>query len=103
MRQRAIREANASIELLTAQLQTASQVELQQAISRGLETSIKQRALASVRTDYAFRPVDPAKPTDPDDYIRPKKTIYLIFGPLMGLMLGVTSVLLMNKAPFRTR
>jgi uncharacterized protein involved in exopolysaccharide biosynthesis len=93
MRQRAIREAEASIDLLTTQLQAASQVELQQSISRGIESYIKQRTLASVRPEYAFRVIDPAKAPDADEFIRPSRSMYLVFGPLIGLMLAVLAIL----------
>jgi len=96
MRQRAIREAEASIDLLTTQLKAASQVELQQSISRGIETYIKQRTLASVQPEYAFRVIDPAKAPDADDFIQPRRALYMVGGPIVGLMFALIAVLALN-------
>jgi uncharacterized protein involved in exopolysaccharide biosynthesis len=93
MRQRAIAESDASIKLLTDALKSASTLELQEAIARTIETHVKARALANVRTDYAFRVIDPGKPADPDDFIRPQRALYLVSGPIIGVMFSLFFVL----------
>jgi uncharacterized protein involved in exopolysaccharide biosynthesis len=89
MRQRAMKEAEASIDLLTAQLQRASQVELQQAIANGIEGYVKQRTLASVRPEYAFRVIDPALAPDPDDFVWPERAVFIVLGPFVGFLCAV--------------
>ena len=93
MRQRAIAESDASIELLAGELKSAPTLELQEAIARTMETHVKSRALAKVRPDYAFRVIDPGKPVGPDDFIRPQRGLYIISGPVIGLMFGLFLVL----------
>ena len=89
MRQRAIREAEASIELLSNRLESATEVELRQAISSAIEIYVKQRTLASVRTEYAFRVIDPAMPPDGDDFVWPQRTVFLVLAPFVGFGLGI--------------
>ena len=93
MRQRAIAESDASIALLTDELKSAPSLELQEAVARTIETHVKARALAKVRPDYAFRVIDPGKPADPDAFITPQRGLYVISGPLIGLMFGLFLVL----------
>jgi hypothetical protein len=89
LRQRAIREADASIELLTNELKSASTVELRDAIARTIETYVKSRTLSKVRPDYAFKVIDPGNPTGPKDFIRPQRALYLISGPVVGFLFAL--------------
>jgi uncharacterized protein involved in exopolysaccharide biosynthesis len=89
LRQRALREADASIELLTNELRTASNIELRDSIARTIDTYVKSRALTNVRPDYAFKVIDPGKPAGPKDFIRPQRSLYLISGPVVGLLFAL--------------
>jgi uncharacterized protein involved in exopolysaccharide biosynthesis len=89
MRQRAIADADASIELLTDELRSAGTIELRDAIARTLESYVKARALAKVTPDYAFRVIDPGKPTGPRDYIRPNRFLYVFAGVITGFIIAV--------------
>jgi uncharacterized protein involved in exopolysaccharide biosynthesis len=86
MRQRALSEADASIDLLTSEMAAAPTVELREAIARAIETSVKARTLAKVRLDYAFRVVDSGKPAGPRDFIRPQRALYVSSGFIVGLV-----------------
>ena len=94
MRNRAIRQAEASVKFLETELETTSVVETRQAINRLIESQIKQRMLASVSQEYAFRVVDRAVQPDIDDPVKPKKLTLLIMGPIVGLMGSIVLVLL---------
>ena len=96
MRSRAITNADASIAFLERELQTTSVVETREAINRLIETQVKQRMLANVTEEYAFRIVDPAIASDADDPIKPPKTLLLIAGPIVGLLLSVAGVLILG-------
>jgi uncharacterized protein involved in exopolysaccharide biosynthesis len=96
MRRRAIANADASIAFLERELQTTSVVETREAINRLIETQVKQRMLANVTEEYAFRIVDPAIAPDADDPIKPPKTLLLIAGPIVGLLLSVAGVLILG-------
>jgi hypothetical protein len=93
MRTRTIREAEASIAYLQQELTKTDIVALQQAIYRQIEAHVKRRTVAAVRPEFAFRVLDPAAPPDPDDFIRPKRALYLVAGPVAGLLFAVFLVL----------
>jgi len=94
MRARAITEADASMSFLNKELQTTSTLEVQAAISRLIESAVKQRMLANVTHDYSFRVVDRAIPPDQDDIVKPQKPLLLLVGALLGLIVGVAPVIL---------
>ena len=93
MRNRAIEKANASLGFLRKEIESTSMVETRDAINRLIEAQIKQRMLANVTQEYAFRIVDRALAPDVNDPVRPKKILLLVAGPLIGLVLGAAGVL----------
>lgn len=95
MRARAIANADASLGFLEKELESTSVVEMRQAINRLIEAQIKQRMLANVTEEYAFRVVDAALPPDADDPVRPRKVLMSAAGPAVGLIVGVALVLIM--------
>lgn len=94
MRQRAITEANGMVTYLTKEMEHSDNLALRDSVSRLIESEIKQRALATVRYDYAYRVVDTAEPADKRHPIRPLARIYLVFGALGGLICGISAALL---------
>ena len=94
MRGRAISQAEASVQFLESELESTSVVETREAINRLIEAQIKQRMLANVSQEYAFRVVDRALPADADDPIKPKKAQLWLMGPIVGLMGSVVLSLL---------
>jgi uncharacterized protein involved in exopolysaccharide biosynthesis len=93
MRARAIAKADDSLGFLQKELGTTTDVDTRDAVSKLIGTQVKQRMLANVTPDYAFRVVDKAVAPDPDDPIRPQKVALLIAGPLAGLALGIAWIL----------
>lgn len=89
MRARAIENAEAALKFLERELESTTVVETRQAINRLIEAQVRQRMIANVTQEYAFRVVDPALPADDDDPIRPQKVLLAMLGPLVGLVLGV--------------
>jgi len=98
MRQRTIAESDASIDLLTGELQVARTVELQDAIARTIDTYIKARALAKVRREYAFRIIDPGAAVGPRDYIRPNTFLYIFGGICAGVLFAILTVFVLDLA-----
>ena len=94
MRSRAIEQANASVGYLERELKATSTVATQEAINRLIESQIKQRMLANVTKEYAFRIVDRAMAPDRDDPIRPRRRIVVAVGTLLGVVVGTAGVLL---------
>lgn len=103
MRARAIKNADAAVGYLTAELAKAPEVETRSAISRLIEQQIKQRMLANVSQEYAFRVVDKALPTDADDPVKPQKALLFIAGPLLGLLLGGLLALFLTRKQTHTK
>jgi uncharacterized protein involved in exopolysaccharide biosynthesis len=93
-RTRAIEKADASLGYLREELKGTSISEVRDAINRLVEAQIKQRMLANVTSEYAFRIVDRALPADRDDPIWPKKLLLIAGGPVLGGFLALIGVLL---------
>jgi uncharacterized protein involved in exopolysaccharide biosynthesis len=90
LRERARRNALASLQFLEKELASVSQMEVRQAIYQLIEGQKKQEMLAAVREDYAFRVIDAAKPSDPDRPVKPKTPLIVAAGALGGLALALT-------------
>lgn len=93
MQQRALSEAEVTLQYLNRELQTTRIASVQNALQDLIEENLKREALANVRSDYVFRVVDPADPPDPADKIRPHRLIYLITGAFFGVMLSMLFVM----------
>lgn len=89
MREDAIEETERSLSYLKAELEKADYVRLKDSISSLMEAQINKRMLALTQPDYAFRVVDPAKPSDANKKVAPKRSIFLVFGFFVGGLLGV--------------
>lgn len=96
MRARAIAKADASIGYLEKEQADTTVVTTRDAISRLMEAQIKQRMLANVTIEYAFRVVDRALPPDDDDYIWPRRMLLLAGGLMLGGVLSSIGVLLIS-------
>jgi uncharacterized protein involved in exopolysaccharide biosynthesis len=93
MRQHAIDEATAMVTYLNKESDKTENLSLKEAISRLIEQEIKDRALATVRPDYAYRVIDSAEPADPRHPSKPQKPVYLVFGVIVGLIFGILAAL----------
>lgn len=90
-RNEAINEARTSIEYLQRQLAKNNTIEIQQALYRLIEAQTKTMTVASTRDEYAFRVLDPA--VAPEQRIRPKRTLIVLVGVMLGLTLALVVVL----------
>jgi uncharacterized protein involved in exopolysaccharide biosynthesis len=88
MRTRAIADADASLGYLDRELQSTTVVVTHDAIGHLIESQVKQRMLATVNKEYAFRVVDRGMPADADDPIKPQKLIMIAAGFTLGVMIG---------------
>jgi uncharacterized protein involved in exopolysaccharide biosynthesis len=104
MRQRAIDEATGMILYLDKESEKAENLALKESISRLTESEIKSRALATVRHEYAYHLIDAAEPADPWHPSSPQAKVYLVFGAIGGLILGIVAALLSQSiTSFRAR
>lgn len=86
LRARAIEESKRNVAYLNKQIQETSVVELQRVMYGLIENETKTLMLANVREEYAFRVVDPA--VAPEIRVKPKRTLIVIFGLVVGLLIG---------------
>ena len=93
MRQRAVTQADAYIGYLTQELAKTTDIGTRDAINRLIESQIKQRMVATVTQEYAFRVVDRAMAPDAKDRERPNKPLFAILGLLLGLTAGCFAAL----------
>jgi len=93
MQKRAITQSQASVGFLEEELKKTSVIGTQEAINRLIEAQIKQRMLANVTQEYAFRVVDKALPPDLSDKVRPKRLMLLMLGSTLGGIFGIAMVL----------
>lgn len=88
MQSRAIAEADASMAYLGKEAQAAQTVTERDAIGRLMDTQIKQRMVATVSREYAFRVVDKALAPDEDDPVKPQKAVLIAEGFLLGAIVA---------------
>jgi len=94
MRARARAKTDASVGYLEKELNTTTVVSTREAINRLIEVQIRQRMLANVTAEFAFRVVDPALPADKDDPVWPQKPLWIVAGAAVGISVAVFGVLL---------
>lgn len=103
MRSRAIRDSEAAIEFLEKEASATTTLATRDAISRLIEVQVKNRMMANVKHEYAFRVVDRALPADVRDPVRPRKALMILMGALLGSLLGVASALMVPLKLARAR
>lgn len=86
MRERAIKNSEANLAYLNAQLEQTSVVELRQAIYRLIESEVKNVMVAQGSSEYAFKVIDPA--VTPEKKARPLRLLIVMVGLFVGLMLS---------------
>lgn len=89
LRDRAIAEQTRSIEYLKAESARTSTVEIASAISKVMETELKNAMLARTRDAYAFQILDPAIAPDPKDKDSPNIPLIVALGAIFGFFFGL--------------
>jgi uncharacterized protein involved in exopolysaccharide biosynthesis len=97
MKRRALSQADASIGYLEKELASTNVLETRNAINRIIEAQINRRMVANVSEQFAFRVIDRAVPSDLDDMVRPKKTVMILSGGCLGLLMSCVLVLLSRR------
>jgi uncharacterized protein involved in exopolysaccharide biosynthesis len=87
IRTRAIEEAKRNLAYLNEQIAQTNVVELQGLLYNLAENETKTLMLANGKAEYAFTVIDPAVP--PEVRISPRRTVMVIVGAGIGLLLGV--------------
>ncbi len=95
IRTRALEESRRNIAYLTGQLERTSDVEMRNIIFSIIESETKRLMLASGRIEYAFQVIDPA--VAPEIRARPRRTLLAWIGLGLGLLVGVTTALVVDR------
>ena len=101
MRRRAVVEADAAVGYLQKEYGTVADVSTREAISKLMESQIKQQMLAHVTEQYALRQITKAIPADADAPVKPIKILYLALGIFFGALLGIGVALLLHRRDLR--
>lgn len=96
MRRRAIARSDESVSYLEREFAATKVVATQEAIGRLIEHQVRNRMLAQVSEQYAFRVVDRAMAPEPDEDVKLPRLILMFGGPVVGLLLGCLLVLGVN-------
>jgi uncharacterized protein involved in exopolysaccharide biosynthesis len=89
LRERAVRDAESTVDLLQGVLRETSDVELKQSLYRLVAVELRRKALAKSRAEYALKVLDPAVPQDLDHFDSPKRRLMLVLSvPLAFLLAG---------------
>lgn len=97
LRKEAVASATAAMAALQAELARAEQVELRTAISRLMEAQVKSKMFATVRQEFAFHVIDSAVPSDLDKRVQPTRTVMVLAGGVLGVLLGLVAVFLRHE------
>lgn len=89
LRARAIREAQLSIDYLSAELKTTEPVELRELMHKLMYTHLRTVVLARTRADYALRAIDPAVAPDAKAYVTPRRFLLMLIGAVVGTLLAL--------------
>jgi uncharacterized protein involved in exopolysaccharide biosynthesis len=87
LRARALAESSRNVKYLNEQIAKTNVVEIQRVMYNLVESETKSLMLANARLEYAFRVIDPA--VKPEMRVRPKRTVMVIIGSLLGGTLGL--------------
>jgi uncharacterized protein involved in exopolysaccharide biosynthesis len=79
-------DATRNIDYLDRQIEKTTDLDLRRGMYDIVETQTRTLMLANGRVDYAFRVIDPAVP--PEVKARPERTLIVLGGLGLGLMLG---------------
>lgn len=91
LKQKTITESNESISYLKDQINSTSEVGIQELLYKLIEKELQTIKLASVRKDYAFKVLDPA--LEPEGASKPNRSFIKTIGFILGLILSCTVVL----------
>jgi uncharacterized protein involved in exopolysaccharide biosynthesis len=93
MRNIELAEVRRRLVFLNSAVSSAETVGLRETIFRVIEAQIRSEMLAKSKPDFAFRVADPAVPSQPDRYVRPKSWLLAIAGAAVG---GIIAVLVVS-------
>lgn len=100
IRTRALNDASRNIGYLNEQIAKTHVVDIQRVMYNLIESETKTLMLANGRPDYAFTVVDPA--VAPEVRVSPKRTIWILIGVVLGLVIGLATAFIYDGQRART-
>ncbi|WP_044408767.1 Wzz/FepE/Etk N-terminal domain-containing protein [Thiomicrospira microaerophila] len=94
LRHQEMQSAQRSIDFLERQIQQISLVEHRQVAFKIIEENLKSLTLAQTEADFVFKVIDPA--IVPENRSKPKRSLMVAVGLVLGFMLGVFIALILN-------
>ena len=91
IRAREVQHAETSLAFLNAEIAESSVVELQRVLYGLVESELKTLMFANAREDFAFETIDSA--VVPEKRFRPRRTLIVILGTLLGGIVSLFVVL----------
>jgi len=91
-RQRDLDEANKSLDYLYGKLDETFQDNVKLSISSLIEAQLKKQTLAKVKENYLVEPLD--SPFLPENRYSPNRRLILMYGTIIGFILGIVLILL---------
>lgn len=89
LRERAIREAQRSIEFLRREEQATTFVAVREAIAKLTEEQVKSIMLANVREEFALKTIDSATAPESDEIVWPRRALMSAVGLIVGFCIGL--------------
>jgi uncharacterized protein involved in exopolysaccharide biosynthesis len=93
MRERAVQDARHNLEHLQAQYEKTQVLSLRETVARVMENEVRREMMATVRKDYAFRVIDPAIPSEPHEFVSPRRLRLMAGAFALGAAFGIFLVL----------
>lgn len=93
LRDQAIEDAGQSIAFLNRELAKTQFAETKDAISNLLEQLINEVMMANVREEFAFKVLDPPVVAPADEFVEPRRLLWIILGIVLGGFLGILAAL----------
>lgn len=97
LRVRAVTEAERSLSFLQSQVEQTTVIPIREAMYKLIEGQMKTIMLANVRTEFAFRVIDPPVVADGDDYVSPNWGLMGFLGAFFGTLCGAGASVLWHQ------
>jgi len=98
LRDRAVEEADQSLEYLSRELQRTSAGEVRDALYSLVEMEMQHKMLANVREEYGLDVLDPAVP--PEERARPNRRLFAVVGLVLGTLAGTALAIFRERRRF---
>lgn len=89
IRQHDIEDAQRRIKFLNSAINETNLVSVEKGIFRRIENAIHTQVLAKVRSEYAFKVLDPAIVAESDDFVRPQRFVMVFLFTILALLVAI--------------